>query len=262
MSVQILRLRSSLLYDRIFPSRLGDGELALNFNATEPGLYFRDNTGTPQLIKVGPTYVGSTPPNAVPTGNISLSKGENWLDTSSTKILKIYDGTTWQSPKAVTAASATLFPTNPTDGQFHYLKSTTRLYVYNADTATWVDFTLGIPSYIAAGNTTAEVIDTGSDGRFVVTTEGTEQFRINSAGNAGFGTASPGSKVDIKGTLRLSGSSSGYVGLAPAAAAGSTTYTLPTADGSNERVLSTNGSGTLRWVTSLTRIKAYFYAGF
>lgn len=262
MSVQILRLRSSLLYDRIFPVRLGEGELALNFNATEPGLYFKDNSGTPQLIKVGPIHVGNSAPNAVPAGNISLSKGEAWLDTTSTKIYKIYDGSTWQTPKAVTGASATLFPSSPTDGQFHYLKSTTKLYVYNADVSTWVDFTLGIPTYIEAGNTKAEVIDTGADGRFVVTTEGTEQFRINSSGNAGFGTASPGSKVDIKGTLRLSGATSGYVGLAPAAAAGSTTYTLPTADGAAERVLSTNGSATLRWVTSLTRAKTYFYAGF
>ena len=32
---------------------------------------------------------------------------------------------------------------------------------------------------IQAGNTSAEVIDTGSDGRFIVTTEGTERFRID-----------------------------------------------------------------------------------
>lgn len=49
--------------------------------------------------------------------------------------------------------------------------------------------------------------------------------------------------------LRLSGSSSGYVGLQAAAAAGSTTYTLPSADGTNGQVLSTNGSGVLSWAT-------------
>lgn len=67
------------------------------------------------------------------------------------------------------------------------------------------------------------------------------------AGNVGIGTSSPGSALDVKGTLRLSGSSSGYVGLAPAAAAGSTTYTLPSADGSANQVLKTNGSGVLSW---------------
>jgi hypothetical protein len=70
------------------------------------------------------------------------------------------------------------------------------------------------------------------------------------AGNVGIGTTSPGSALDVKGTLRLSGSSSGYVGLAPAAAAGSTTYTLPSADGSANQVLQTNGSGVLSWATS------------
>lgn len=68
-----------------------------------------------------------------------------------------------------------------------------------------------------------------------------------SADAVGIGTATPGSKLDVKGTLRLSGSSSGYVGLAPASAAGSTTYTLPSADGSNGQFLSTNGTGTLSW---------------
>lgn len=69
-------------------------------------------------------------------------------------------------------------------------------------------------------------------------------------GSVGIGTNSPGSRLDVKGTLRLSGSTSGYVGLAPAAAAGSTTYTLPTADGTTGQVLSTNGTGTLSWATA------------
>ena len=66
--------------------------------------------------------------------------------------------------------------------------------------------------------------------------------------NLGIGT-SPGSKLDIKGSLRLSGSSSGYVGFQPAANAGSTTYILPSSDGSNGQLLTTNGSGTLSWTT-------------
>lgn len=69
-------------------------------------------------------------------------------------------------------------------------------------------------------------------------------------GNVGIGTTSPGSALDVKGTLRLSGASSGYVGLAPAAAAGSTTYTLPSADGSANQVLRTDGSGVLSWATA------------
>jgi hypothetical protein len=74
-----------------------------------------------------------------------------------------------------------------------------------------------------------------------------EQMRLNSTG-LGVGQT-PGSKLDVKGTLRLSGATSGYVGLAPAATAGSTTYTLPSADGTSGQFLSTNGTGTLSWAT-------------
>lgn len=63
----------------------------------------------------------------------------------------------------------------------------------------------------------------------------------------GVGTVTPGSTLDVKGTLRLSGSSSGYVGFVPQSAAGSTTYILPNADGSNNFVLTTDGNGNLSW---------------
>ncbi len=81
---------------------------------------------------------------------------------------------------------------------------------------------------------------------------GTVLSSVDAAGNIGAGTASPGSKLDVKGTLRLSGSTSGYVGFAPAAAAGSTTYTLPSADGTNGQQLTTNGAGTLSWASAAT----------
>jgi hypothetical protein len=138
MSVQILRLRSDLLYDRIFPSRLGLAELVINYNTTEPGLYFKDSASTPNLIKVGPIHVDSTAPNAVPTGYTSLSKGESWLDSTSTRIFKIYDGSTWQVPKAVASTSTSGFPSNPIDGQLHYDKSAPGLYIYNGTTSAWV----------------------------------------------------------------------------------------------------------------------------
>lgn len=61
--------------------------------------------------------------------------------------------------------------------------------------------------------------------------------------------------------LRLSGSSSGYVGLQAAASAGSTTYTLPSTDGTTGQVLSTNGSGTLAWATAAASGVTTFSAG-
>lgn len=49
--------------------------------------------------------------------------------------------------------------------------------------------------------------------------------------------------------IRLYGSSSGSVGLKPAAAAGSTDFTLPNADGTSGQALTTNGAGTLTFAS-------------
>jgi hypothetical protein len=78
---------------------------------------------------------------------------------------------------------------------------------------------------------------------------GAEKMRLDANGNVGIGTATANSTLDIKGNLRLTGATSGYVAFAPAAAAGSTTYVLPSADGSSGQYLSTSGTGTLSWGT-------------
>ena len=95
-----------------------------------------------------------------------------------------------------------------------------------------------------------------------ITTNGSERLRVNSTGDVGIGTNSPGSALDVKGTVRLSGATSGYVGLAPAAAAGSTTYTLPSADGTSGQMLSTNGSGVLSWATAAVGANGNVSIGF
>ena len=55
---------------------------------------------------------------------------------------------------------------------------------------TWTTPAAGSPDSISEGNTSAEVIDTGTDGRFVVTTEGSEAMRIDSSGRLLVGTSS------------------------------------------------------------------------
>lgn len=136
MTVQILSRRSTLLYDRPSPTRLGIGEIALNVNAGDPGMYFADSNNS-TLIKIGPTFIGSTAPNLTPTGYSLLSKGESWLDTASTQILKIYDGSAWQTPKAVASISSGK-PINPVDGQLHYDLALSKLYIYRAATTSWL----------------------------------------------------------------------------------------------------------------------------
>jgi hypothetical protein len=70
----------------------------MNTNLASPGLFFKDSNG--DSIKVGPVHVGTTAPNATPGagGQAGNSKGELWLDTSSSRyVFKIWDGTDWRT---------------------------------------------------------------------------------------------------------------------------------------------------------------------
>ena len=140
MAVQILSRRSSVLHDRPFPTRLGIAELAVNNNAGQPGLFFADNTAAPStgLVKVGPISIGTAAPNVTAAGFTGNSKGESWLDTNSTHILKVFDGTSWQMVKAVASIHAGV-PTNPVDGQLHYNKTTNKLVIYDLATTGWIN---------------------------------------------------------------------------------------------------------------------------
>ena len=141
MAVQIQTRRSSTANDRPFPIRLGAGELALNNNSVSPGLFFADNTTTPNtgLIKVGPVHIGSTAPNTLAAGFTSLSKGETWLDTASTHIFKVHDGTTFQVVKAVASVSSSL-PANPVNGQLVWDTSGGgALKIYLSSSSNWVN---------------------------------------------------------------------------------------------------------------------------
>lgn len=139
MTIQILSRRSSLLNDRPTPIRIGDGEICLNLNPADPGLYFADSTPAPStgLIKAGPTFIGSSAPNTPAAGFGSFSKGESWLDTSSTHIMKLWDGSAWQTPYAV-ASNTTGKPTSPVDGQLHYDKAAAALFMYDLATTSWI----------------------------------------------------------------------------------------------------------------------------
>lgn len=84
---KILNRRSPILSKRPDVFDIDDGELALNYNSQEPGLYFKDLApdGTRKIRKIGPIHFGPVPPNYYAAQNgfyPELSNGECWIDTS------------------------------------------------------------------------------------------------------------------------------------------------------------------------------------
>jgi hypothetical protein len=160
--------------------------------------------------------LAGTVANATTTPAITLS-------TSITGLLK-GNGT------AISAASA------GTDYQAPITLTTTG----TSGAATFVGNTLNIPQYSGGSGTPG-----GSN----------TQIQFNSSGAFG-GSANfiwDGSNVQVgsQGAVRFADSdSSNYVAFrAPATISSNVTWTLPSIDGTSAQVLSTNGAGTLSWVT-------------
>ena len=96
MTVPIQNLRSNVSSKRPSSTGLSFGQIAVNYNEDDPAIYLRGDNDA--LVKVSPTFVGATAPNVTPAsgGSTGNSKGESWLDTStSPPTLKIYDGNAW-----------------------------------------------------------------------------------------------------------------------------------------------------------------------
>ena len=96
MAQRLQLKRSSLSGKRPDGRYLEPGELALNTNAGDPGLYFEANDGS--IVKVGPVGITSdgTPPAVAGQELPVYGRGELWLDRSSgINILKVYADGVW-----------------------------------------------------------------------------------------------------------------------------------------------------------------------
>lgn len=98
----------------------------------------------------------------------------------------------------------------------------------------------GNPSIAATGGDT----DVGLD----LQSKGADPIRLNnSGGNVQVGGGATASELRI---MEPSGSGSNYTAFKAQAQGGDVTYTLPSADGSADQVLKTDGSGNLSWTTA------------
>lgn len=100
-STPVQLLRSAAFNKRPTAEGLLSGQPAVNINASQPGFFFADDTGT-SLFKVGPCAVGPDAPNSNATlpGSLGNTVGELWLDTNDTPLapgpaLRIWDGSAW-----------------------------------------------------------------------------------------------------------------------------------------------------------------------
>ena len=141
-------LRSLVLKKRPDPTLLLAGQPGVNTNATEPGLFFADDSGN-TLFKVGPCSVGATAPNAGasgPVGSLGNTKGELWMDTTSTfdspgPKLKVWSGTQWLPCMPYNYAATIVSDTAPAlashpDGTMWWDSGTGLMYVLYNDLTT------------------------------------------------------------------------------------------------------------------------------
>ena len=205
MTLKIQHKRSAVKAKAPQPTDLEYGEIAVNYETSDPCIYIKDSANTIRRIgaKSGASVTTSD------TAPASPSAGDLWYDSVSGRIYVYYnDGNSSQwvdtSPQGGggggTGSSITqgdTAPASPKDGDLWYDSVGGRTYVYYKDPngSQWVDIAPqggggggggGTVSSIVQGNTSASVVDTGSDGKFVVTTEGTARMSVKASGIINF----------------------------------------------------------------------------
>ena len=92
--VTILEFRTGQSSDRPFPQSFTQGQLALSFGASDPGLYFLDSANN--VRKMGGAQYGATAPNSSPNGQPGNSVGELWVDNTANYYMRVWTGSAWE----------------------------------------------------------------------------------------------------------------------------------------------------------------------
>jgi hypothetical protein len=115
-----------------------------------------------------------------------------------------------------------------------------------------IDLSTG--GYLFSGTSAyASVLGTSGATSLQFATNNTVRATIDSSGNVGIGTTSPGTLLTLgansgtNGAVAFNGSTSGTVTVKSAAAAGTWSMTLPASAGTNGYVLQTDGTGVTSW---------------
>jgi len=206
---------------------------AVTYADASNGILFVRPTFEPRLNDLSNVYAISPSDGDVIVWDNTDGRWENRAQSTLTagKATNLAGGATGSLPYQ-SAADTTTFLAAGTDGQV--LKLASGVPTWSSDTSGVTitdDTTTNATRYITFSNLT-----TGNETTLDVSST---KLQFNPSSGA---LSAP--------QIRLLGSSSGYVGLQGAAAAGSTTYTLPSSDGTTGQVLQTNGSGTLSWATA------------
>jgi hypothetical protein len=199
MPLTIITKNSTVASKRPTAAQLVTGELGLNANSADPGLYFEDSTGA--IRKVGGAHYGATAPNVAPAGEAGNSQGELWFNTGDEK-LYIWSGTAWEVAggndlQAFYEAGPWAYGTNRPDGQpllagdEWYDTSTTPATAYIWSGAAWVYFASG-DTHSFTGAALPSTVTQRPDGSvlqdgdvYVDTTAGQERaYRYDLAGTA------------------------------------------------------------------------------
>lgn len=113
------------------------------------------------------------------------------------------------------------------------------------------DLTIGSDGVTNAGNT---YIQSWNGKALNLNNQGNDIYMLLGAtGNLGIGTSAPATKMHLEGTLGLSGTGTGYVGLKSAPTVTSYTLTFPqVGPGTANRILQSDAAGTLSWIDTPT----------
>jgi hypothetical protein len=209
-------LRSSTPSKRPDASSMSDGQIALNTAAASAGLFFKDSNG--DLVKTGPVHIGTTAPNSTPAtgGSTGNSKGEAWLDTSNSNyVLKIYDGTAWQSVEIAPGSARQLLQTNAAGTDVEFTSNVDVPGTLDVTGATTLDstasvagllsangkvsFTAGteaLPAIYSGSDTNTGIYSPGAD-QFAISTAGTSRLYIAADGDVGIGTSNPSADLHV-----------------------------------------------------------------